>query len=133
MQLSRDYLGKCIQFFSGHGWWKKHLRIAQLCRDNECRLCCEEGAIKCPIHFFSECPALADVRCELFNDSLPTQLMGQQYLCHVVELILHGSLLDLMVSKMVNYGGNGLFGCPWRSHLWQFNCLSQELRTWKTK
>ena len=25
LNMSRENLGKCIQFFSGHGWWKKHL------------------------------------------------------------------------------------------------------------
>ena len=25
MNMSRDNLGKCIQFFTGHGLWKKHL------------------------------------------------------------------------------------------------------------
>ena len=42
MQMSREYLGKSIQFFSGHGWWKKHLKIANLSNDDECWLCCEE-------------------------------------------------------------------------------------------
>ena len=50
----------------------------------------------CPIHLFSECPALAWLRQELFNDSYPTQLMGQQSLCQVSELALHGSIQDLI-------------------------------------
>ena len=30
LNLSREYLGKCIQFFTGHGWWNKHLKITNL-------------------------------------------------------------------------------------------------------
>ena len=36
MNMSRENLGMCIQFFSGHGWWKKHLTVAKLCNDEEC-------------------------------------------------------------------------------------------------
>ena len=96
MQMSREYLGKSVQFFSGHGWWKKHLKIANLSNDDKCWLCCEKGAIKYSIHFFTKCPALADVRQELFNDSFPTQQMGRQSLCQVSELALCGSLQDLI-------------------------------------
>ena len=95
-QMSREYLGKNIQLFSGHGWWKKHLKIANLSNDDKCWLCCEKGTIKYPIHLFTECAALADVRQELFNDSFPTQLMGRQSLCQVSELALCGSLWDLI-------------------------------------
>ena len=39
LNMSREHLGWCIQFFTGHGWWKKHLKLANLCNDNICRLC----------------------------------------------------------------------------------------------
>ena len=70
--------------------------IAKLSKVDQCRLCLEDQAIKCPIHFFSECPALAWFRQELFKDSYPTQSMGQQYLCQVSELALCGSIQDLI-------------------------------------
>ena len=75
---------------------KKHLKTANLSNNDECQFYCEEGAIKYPIHIFSECPALADVRQELFNNSFPTQLMGRQSLCQVSELALCGSIRDLI-------------------------------------
>ena len=73
MQMSREYLGKSIQLFSGHGWWKKHLKIANLSNDDECCLCCEKGAIEYPIHFFTNCPALADVRLHLMSPFQPSK------------------------------------------------------------
>ena len=94
--MSREFLGKSIQFFSGHGWWKKHFKIANLSNDDKCRLCYEKGAIEYPIHFFTNCPPLADVRQELFNDSFPTQQMGRQSLCQVSVLALCGSIQDLI-------------------------------------
>ena len=27
LNMSREHLGWCIQFFTGHGWWKKHLKL----------------------------------------------------------------------------------------------------------
>ena len=48
------------------------------------------------IFFLTKCPALADTRLELFNDSFPTQQMGRQSLCQVSELALCGSILDLI-------------------------------------
>ena len=96
LQMSRKHLGINIQFFSSHGWWRRHLMTAKLSKVDQCRLCLEDQAVKCPIHLFSECPALAWLRQELFNDSYPTQLMGQQSLCQVTELALHGSIQDLI-------------------------------------
>ena len=96
LQMSRKHLGINIQFFSGHGWWRRHLMTARLSKVDQCQLCLEDQAVKCPIHLFSECPALAWLRQELFNDSYPTQLMGQQSLCQVSELALHGSIQDLI-------------------------------------
>ena len=96
LQMSRKHLGVNIQFFSGHGWWRRHLMTARLSKVNQCRLCLEDQAVKCPIHFFSECPALAWLRQELFNNSYPTQSMGQQSLCQVSELALCGSIQDLI-------------------------------------
>ena len=99
LQMSIKHLGTCIQFFSGHGWWRKHLKIANLSKVDQCRLCLEDEAIECPIHIFSECPALAGVRQELFKHSFPTQSMGQNSLCQVSELALCGSILDLIERK----------------------------------
>ena len=39
LNMSREHLGWCIQFFTGHGWWKKHLKLANLCNNSICRLC----------------------------------------------------------------------------------------------
>ena len=57
--------------------------IAKLSKVNQCRLCLEDQAIKCPIHFFSECPVLAAVRQELFKDSYPTQSM------HIIDFLFY--------------------------------------------
>ena len=35
INMSRENLGKCRQFFTGHGWWKKHLFTAKLSNDSE--------------------------------------------------------------------------------------------------
>ena len=102
MNISRENLGKCIQFFSGHGWWKKHLKTANLRNNNECRLCCEEGSVESPIHIFSECVALADTRMGLFNDPFPMQLVGRQSLCQVAELVFVGTICDLIDSDQNN-------------------------------
>ena len=37
LNMSREHLGWCIQFFTGHGWWKKHLKLANLCNDSICQ------------------------------------------------------------------------------------------------
>ena len=62
LQMSRKHLGINIQFFSGHGWWRRHLMTAKLSKVDQCQLCLEDQAVKCPIHLFSECPALAWLR-----------------------------------------------------------------------
>ena len=94
--MSRKHLGYNIQFFSGHGWWRKHLMTAKLSKSDKCWLCLEDQAVKSPIHLFSECPALAGFRQEIFNDSYPTQHIGQQSLCQVTELALHGLIQELI-------------------------------------
>ena len=52
MNMSRENLGMCIQFISGHSWWKKLLTVATFCYNVECRLCCKEGSEESPIHIF---------------------------------------------------------------------------------
>ena len=102
LQMSRKHLGYNIQFFSDHGWWRRHLMTAKLSKSDKCWLCLEDQAVKCPIHLFSECPALAWFRQELFNDSYPSQHIGQQSLCQVTELALHGSIQELIERKDKN-------------------------------
>ena len=96
LSMSRKHLGYNIQFFSGHGWWRKHLMTAKLSKSDKCRLCLEDQAVETPIHIFSECPAMAGFRQVLFNDTYPSQHIGQQSLCWVTELALHGSVQDLI-------------------------------------
>ena len=96
LSMSRKHLGYNIQFFSGHGWWRKHLMTAKLSKSDKCRLCLEDQAVETPIHIFSECPAMAGFRQVLFNDTYPSQHIGQQSLCQVTELALHGSVQDLI-------------------------------------
>ena len=50
LNMSREHLGWCIQFFTGHGWWKKHIKIANLCNDSICRLCKRPNSIESPIY-----------------------------------------------------------------------------------
>ena len=96
LSMSRKHLGYNIQFFSGHGWWRKHLLTAKLSKSDRCRLCLEDQAVETPIHIFSECPAMAGFRQVLFNDTYPSQHTGQQSLCQVTELALHGSVQELI-------------------------------------
>ena len=99
MNMSRENLGKSIQFLSGHGWRKEHLTTANLSGNQECRLCCEEGSEEIPIHIFSECDALADTRRILFSDPYPTQQVGRESLCKVVELIFIDTVCNLIDSE----------------------------------
>ena len=96
LKMSRKHLGYNIQFFSGHGWWRKHLMTAKLSKSDKCRLCLEDQAVETPIHIFSECPAMAGFRKVLFNDTYPSQHTGQQSLCQITELALHGSVQELI-------------------------------------
>ena len=94
--MSRKHLGFNIQFFTGHGWWRKHLMTAKLSKSDKCWLCLEDQAVETPIHIYSECPAMAGIRMVLFNDTYPSQHTGQQSLCQVTELALHGSVRELI-------------------------------------
>ena len=96
LTMSRKHLGFNIQFFTGHGWWRKHLMTAKLSKSDKCRLCLEDQAVETPIHIYSECPAMAGFRMVLFNDTYPSQHTGQQSLCQVTELALHGSVRELI-------------------------------------
>ncbi len=96
LSMSRKHLGYNIQFFTGHGWWRKHLMTAKLSNSDKCRLCLEDQAVETPIHLFSECPALAGFRQVLFNDTYPDQNTGQQSLCQLTELALHRSVQELI-------------------------------------
>ena len=58
-----------IQFLTGHGWFRKHLKVANLEQDDTCRLCLE--GIESPEHLFDDCPALAGVRLEIFGQKFP--------------------------------------------------------------
>ena len=97
---------------------------AKLSKSDKCWLCLEDQAVKSPIHIFSECPALAGFRQVLFNDTYPSQHTGQQSLCQVTELALHGSVQELIertdqnsyvhsmeqtLSKTVIFGGHGFW------------------------
>ena len=80
----------------------KHLTVAKLCNDVECRLCCEEGSEESPIHIFSEFVAMANTRQGLFNNPFPTQLVGRESLCQVSELVFVDTIHDL-IDKNQNY------------------------------
>ena len=67
INMSRADLGRCIQFFTGHGWWQKHLQFAKLSDNPQCRLCEEDGCKETPIHIFTECVSLANTRLALFG------------------------------------------------------------------
>ena len=96
LNLSREQLGWCIQFFTSHGWWKKHLKLTKLCKDKICRLCKLSDSIESPIHLFSECTALTAIRQELFNDPYPSQLVISNQLCQVAEFALVDRVCDLI-------------------------------------
>ena len=94
--MPREQLGKCIRFFTGHGWWKKHLKLTKLCNNEICRLCKLPDSIESPINIFSECTAMTATRQELFNDPYPTQLLGNNQLCQVAEFALIDRVCDLI-------------------------------------
>ena len=62
INMPREQLGKCIQFFTGHGWWKKHLKLRKLCNNKICRLCKLPDSIESHNHIFSECTAMTATR-----------------------------------------------------------------------
>ena len=96
LNMSREHLGWCIQFFTGHGWWKKHLKLANLCNDSICRLCKRPNSIESPIHLFTECTELTAIRQELFNNPYPSNLTIHNQLCQVTEFALIGRVCDLI-------------------------------------
>ena len=96
LNMPREHLGWCIQFFTGHGWWKKHLKLAKLCNDHTCRLCKRYNSVESPIHLFSECTELTAIRQELFNTPYPTNQSISNQLCQVAEFALVGRVCDLI-------------------------------------
>ena len=96
LNMPREHLGWCIQFFTGHDWWKKHLKLANLCNDHTCRLCKHHNSVESPIHLFSECTELTAIRQELFNNPYPTNLSISNQLCQVAEFALVGRVCDLI-------------------------------------
>ena len=94
--MSREELGRCIQFFTGHGWWQKHLFIAKLSDNPQCRLCEEDGCEKTPIHIFTKCEALVNTRLALFGAQYPTKEIGRESLCQVIELISIDTVCELI-------------------------------------
>ena len=104
LNLPRQHLGWCVQFFTGHGWWRKHLKLANLCNVHTCRLCKRYDSIESPIHLFSECTELTAIRQEIFNTPYPTTHTtnnttthtNSTQLCQVVEFALVGRVCDLI-------------------------------------
>ena len=96
LNMSKEHLGWCIQFFTDHGWWKKHLKLANLCNDNICRLFKRPNSIESPIHLFTECTELTAIRQELFNNPYPSNLVIHNQLCQVTEFALIGRVCDLI-------------------------------------
>ena len=105
LNMPRQHLGWCIQFFTSHGWWKKHLKFANLCNDHTCRLCKRYNSVESPINFFSECTELTAIRQEIFNTPYPTTNTNSTthtthtnstQLCQVAEFALVGRVCDLI-------------------------------------
>ena len=96
LNMPREHLGWCIQFFTGHGWWKKHLKLANLCNDHTCRLCKRYNSVESPIHLFSECTELTATRQEIFNTPYPTNQSISNQLCQVAEFALVGRVCALI-------------------------------------
>ena len=96
LNMPREHLGWCIQFFTGHGWWKKHLKLANLCNDHTCRLCKRYNSVESPIHLFSECTELTAIRQEIFNTPYPTNQSISNQLCQVAEFALVGRVCALI-------------------------------------
>ena len=71
MRLNRKDLGHCLQWFTGHGWWRRHLHLAGLEDTPQCRGCEEDDAEETPHHLFTDCPAFADVRLDFFGTRYP--------------------------------------------------------------
>ena len=67
IKFSREKLGKALQFFTGHGWWAKHLHTVKLKDLAECNACCEEFTEETPIHLFNDCDAFVHERMLIFG------------------------------------------------------------------
>ena len=96
INMYREDLGRCIQFFTGHGWWQKHLHTAKLSDNPQCRLCEEDGCEETPMHIFTKCIALANTRLALFGVRYPTREVGRESLCQVIEFISVDTVRELI-------------------------------------
>ena len=90
-----------LQWFSGHGWWQRHLYLAGLTESPDCRLCGEDQ--ETPEHIFECCPALTEVRAKVFGTSFPPYEGWS--LAKMLDFILSDvirSLVDLQQTLDVN-------------------------------
>ena len=115
LNMSREQLGKCIQFFTGHGWWKKHLKLTKLCNNKTCWLYKLPDSIESPFHLFSECVAMSATRQGLFNYPYPSQQLGNNKLCQVAEFALIDRVCNLINIDNNHFNVNSL---EW-ALLWQ--------------
>ena len=85
MELNREDLSVLVQAVTGHNFLNYHLNNTGRADSNKCRLCCEEK--ETTWHLFTECPALAMKRREIFYDhrvELPLSYGKiKQYLRHL--------------------------------------------------
>ena len=96
LNMPREHLGWCVQFFTGHGWWRKHLKLANLTNVQTCRLCKRHNSVESSIHLFSECTELSTIRQEVFSNPYPTNLCTSNQLCQIAEFALIGRVCDLI-------------------------------------
>ena len=84
IRMNRKSLGSCLQFFTGHGWWKRHLNLAKLDNDSECRLCMEED--ETPMHLYNDCEAIKWDRMKILGSFYDPPVPSTQYSVSVVNV-----------------------------------------------
>ena len=68
MKLSRQNIGKMIQFITGHNNMNRHQALIREGWKSECRLCEEDEETSW--HIAAECPALTAERLECFENRI---------------------------------------------------------------
>ena len=59
-----------LQWLTGHGWWLRHLHVAGLSEESECRLCGEDE--ETPQHIYKCCPALTGQCTIVLHNAFPS-------------------------------------------------------------
>ena len=96
IRLSRGYLTNLVRAITGHNFLGKHQNIIDRTISKVCRFCDEE--IETFHHFITECPALRQVRTEIFQDK-PITDDNTWSIKRVIQFILEPVIYNTLISK----------------------------------